>query len=301
VELLLSAPAAGGAHPDDLVDLDAIVRKGKPSDLPALLRQVAVTQKSASPQIPSDDPATRLQQLITRQTEHGEARQPAPLAIIVSGNVTPSNAFTAIEKQFGGVVAGRLSGASPLSRPPGLIREKIDRPLPQGGLGYVVEGPPPGTREAFAWRMLLYILTHDYSGRLGNSAIRDKGLVYHIYSLLGTDGQRSWATISTGVDPDKADAMEAELRAQLAGLATEPPTQAEADAARGNLLGRDLSAAQSNDELTAKLALQFIENGDVRSHEQLRAMLQTITPADLAAISRDFAKGTVIRVDVAKP
>jgi hypothetical protein len=30
-------------------------------------------------------------------------------------------------------------------------------------------------------------------------------------------------------------------------------------------------------------------------------MLQTITPADLAAISRDFAKGTVIRVDVAKP
>ena len=161
-----------------------------------------------------------------------------------------------------------------------------------------MEAPAPGTREALVWRMLLYVLTHDYSGRLGLSAIRDKGIVYHIYSLLRTDGRRSWVTISTGVDPDKADAMEAELRTELARLASNPPTAAEVEAARNHLLGRDLTAAQSNEELTGKLAREFVETGGLGSHAQLRDALQTITPADLAAASRSFVDGTIIRVDV---
>ncbi|QNP42524.1 insulinase family protein [Sphingomonas daechungensis] len=146
--------------------------------------------------------------------------------------------------------------------------------------------------------MLLYVLTHDYSGRLGNSAIRDKGLVYHIYSSFRSNGRQSWATISTGVDPDKADAMETELRAQLARLASQPPTAAETDSARGHLLGRDISAAQSNDEIVAKLAREFVETGGLRSHEQLRTQLEAVTPSDLAQAAGQFTKGTIIRVDV---
>jgi predicted Zn-dependent peptidase len=148
--------------------------------------------------------------------------------------------------------------------------------------------------------MLLYVLTHDYSGRLGRSAITEKGLVYHIYSALRTDGRRTWATISTGVDPDKADAMEAELKAQLAGLIREPPTQAEVEAARSHLLGRDVTAAQSNDELAEKLIRNFVATGGLVSHEQLRATLENITPADLSAAAPSFTKGAIIRVDVEK-
>ena len=155
-----------------------------------------------------------------------------------------------------------------------MVRERIAKPLSQGGLGYVVEGPAPGTREALAWRMILYVLTHDYSGRLGRSAITEKGLVYHIYSSLRTNGRRTWATIWTGVDPDKADAMEAELRTQIGMLGSEPPTSAEVEAARDHLLGRDLTAAQSNDELATKLMREFVETGGVRSHEQLRTRTQ---------------------------
>jgi predicted Zn-dependent peptidase len=170
--------------------------------------------------------------------------------------------------------------------------------LSQGAIGYVVEGPPPGTRQELAWRLLLYVLTHDYSGRLGRSAIGDKGIVYHIYSSLRTDGVRSWATLSSGVDPDQSNAMEAELRAQLGRLVSEPTSAAEVEAARNHLLGRDLTAAQSNEELTAKLAREFVETGGLRSHEQLRALLQTITPGDLADAARLFVNGTIVRVDV---
>ena len=84
-------------------------------------------------------------------------------------------------------------------------------------------------------------------------------------------------------------------------MASEPPSAAETDAARANLLGRDATAAQSNEELAAKITRQFVETGGLRSHDQLRALAETVTPADLAAATRAFAGGTIIRVDVGAP
>ena len=305
VELLLTAPVEGGARPQDLPGLDAIVRSGAPENLGALVNQAIAAARQGPPTIEprSDDPETRLQQLIAAQMTQRTLEAPLPLAVIVSGNIQPEEAFDILEEQLGGATPAKLGSASSRAstEPPGIIRERISKPLSQGSIGYVVEDPSPGTRAALAWRMLLYVLTHDYSGRLGWSAISDKGIVYHIYSSLRTDGLRSWATLSTGVDPDKADAMEAELRAQLARLVSEPPSATEVDAARNHLLGRDLTAAQSNDELAAKLARDFVETGGLRSHEQLGALLSTVTPADLADAAKAFARGTIVRIDVGTP
>jgi predicted Zn-dependent peptidase len=88
------------------------------------------------------------------------------------------------------------------------------------------------------------------------------------------------------------------LKAQLARLVTEPPTAAEVDTARRHLLGRDISAAQSNREIANRLARQFIDAGGLRSHQQLEAALNSIGPQDLAAIAPAFARGTILRVDV---
>ncbi|MFL6736965.1 MAG: M16 family metallopeptidase [Sphingomonas sp.] len=305
LELLFSTPVEGGVEPDDFVGLGAIVRSGAPKDLETLVGQAAAAARHAEPKAEarSEDPATRLQQLIVSTTGRPRSIVPKPLAIILSGNIDPATAFAAIERHLGRTEPGRPpAGASSFAvTTMSSVREQIAKPLAQGGLAYVVEGPPAGTREALAWQMLLYVLTHDYSGRLGLSAIRDKGIVYHIYSKMRTDGRRTWATISTGVDPTSADTMEGELKAELARLAAEPPTPAEVQAARDHILGRDLSAAQSNEELTARLALQFVGTGALRSHDELRTQLQDVTPADLAAAARAIVYGTIIRVDVAVP
>ena len=302
VELLLSASAEGGTHTDDLPGLDAIVRSGRPAELAALVEQALAAARAgiAHPEPRSEDPSTRLQQQISVRMAATTGAKPEPLAVIVSGNLNPGEAFDILDRKLGGIAPARRPTASAAHTSDGLkvIREKIAKPLSQGALGYVVEGPPPASREALAWRMILYVLTHDYSGRLGWSAISDKGLVYHIYSALRTDGRRSWATISTGVDPDKADAMEAELRAQLARLVSTPPSRAEFEAARSHLLGRDLTAAQSNEELAAKWASQFVEFGNVQNHEDIRRRINEVTLADLASAARAFASGTIIRVDV---
>ena len=282
VELLFSADVEGEAQPDDFLGFDAIVRSGAAKDLEALVGEAAAAGRKV-PSIaeePSNDPATRLEQLIRSTIGPHAPAAAKPLAIIVSGNIEPAKTLEIIERQIGRTEPGKLLADAPITRSemPKVIRERIAKPLAQGGLGYVVEGPAAGTREALAWEMLLYVLTHDYSGRLGLSAIRDKGIVYYIYSKVRTDGRRTWATISTGVDPASAGAMEAELKAQIARLAAEPPTPAEVEAARNHILGRDLSAAQSNEELAARLARQFVETKGLRSHEQLRALLHGIRP-----------------------
>jgi predicted Zn-dependent peptidase len=302
VELLLSAPIQGGSHPEELPGLDAVVRSGSSGDLASLVTDVvAASRKPRATEPISDDPVTRLEQLIVAQTGR-HTSTPEALAVIVSGNVEPDQAFATLERALGRDAPGNLAASSArMSRIPTIIRYRIAKPLSQGGIGYVVQAPPPGTRGALAWRMLLYVLTHDYSGRLGRSAITDKGIVYYIGSALRTDGVASWATIAIGVDPDKADAMEAELRAQLTGLVNARATAFELAAARTHLLGRDLTAAQTNEELTAKLAHEFVETGGLQSHEQLRHQLQTITLTDLATAAQDFVRGTIIRVDVGAP
>ncbi len=77
-----------------------------------------------------------------------------------------------------------------------------------------------------------------------------------------------------------------------------PPTTAEIEAARRHLLGRDLSGAQTNDEIAAKLLRNFVETGGLRSHAELKAALDAVGPADIAAAARDFGRGTMLRVDV---
>jgi zinc protease len=299
VELVLTSPVEGGEQPADLVNIGTVSRSGYPRNLPALLDGAIAAWRGdpASTDHESDDPETRLRQLIARQIGN---RAPGPaqaMAVVVSGNLDPSRAFAALEGKLGSVSPGEFPATlrAPNS---GLVRERIAKPLAQGGIGYVVEGPPPGTKEALAWRMALYVLTHDYSGSLGRSAITEKGLVYHIYSAFRTNGRQTWATISTGVDPQKADAMEAELRAQLSRLASDPPKPAEISAARNHLLGRDLTATQSNDELAAKLAREFVENSSIPTHQQLSAMLQSVDEADLAKAAKAFSNGTIIRLDV---
>lgn len=300
VELLLSAPVTGEEPPRDLPGLGRVVRSGPAADLPALVAKAAKAAQAAPlPQvIGSEDPETRIQQMIANETVPFATLKPRPMAAIVSGAVTPKAAFAALQRVLGQARPAILPPPLQTPSPHQKLIAEIARPLAQGALGYVVAAPPPGSREGLAWRMLLYILTHDYSGRLGRSVIGDKGLAYHIYSSIRTAGARGWVALWTGVDSDKADALEAELKAQLARLVTEPPSAAEVDAARRHLLGRDLSAAQSNPEIADRLALQFVEVGGLRSHQQLEATLNSIRPGDLAAIAPVFARGTILRVDV---
>ncbi|WP_294123631.1 M16 family metallopeptidase [Sphingomonas sp.] len=304
VKLVITAPVEGEGAPSDLAGLGIIGRSGRPDEIADLANKIRVAAKLpvAAIEAGGKDPDAMLEAMMAKAMRLERPVTAAPLLLVVSGSVEPNQAITALERSYGGVSPAKLPGPLPYSAPKRLSESALtlEERFAQGAIGYVVPAPPPASREGFAWRMLLYILTHNYSGRLGRSAIADQGLTYFIDSSYRTNGRNSWICIKSGVDRDKADAFVAELCRQLALLASQPPTDAEIDAARRHIIGRGISAAQSNDELADRLVRQFVESGGIRSQAELEAALGNVTRRDLIAAIGAFSRGTILRVD-AKP
>ena len=301
LKLLMTAPVKGEGAPPDLPGMGIIERSGSAGQVADIVAQVrsAANRPVEPAKAGGNDPDNMLESMMASAMRLQRRDTASPLLLVLSGAVEPAQAAAELERAFGGLVPAIMPGALPLPEParPSEMVVDLQAPFTQGAIGYVVPAPSPASREGLAWRMLLYILTHDYSGRLGRSAIADKGLTYFIESSYPTNGQNSWICIKTGVDRDQADAFVEEFRRQISRLASQPPTAAEMDAARTHILGRDISAAQSNDELADRLVRQFVETGGIRNHAELRAELGKVTRRDIVEAIGDFGRGTLLRVN----
>ena len=301
MKLVMTAPIEGEGAPSDLAGLGIIERSGRPDEIADLANKIriAASHQVAAIEAGGTDPDAMLEGMIAKAMQLGRPATAAPLVLVVSGAVEPDRAMAALDRPFSGVSPAKMPLLLPFSAQKRLNETTLETEgsFAQGTIGYVVPAPPPAGREGLAWRMLLYILTHNYSGRLGRSAIADQGLTYFIDSSYRTNGRNSWICIKSGVDLAKADAFVAELRRQLALLASHPPTDAEIDAARRHLIGRGISAAQSNDELADRLVRQFVESGGIRSQAELEAALGKVTRSDISEAISAFSRGTILRVD----
>jgi predicted Zn-dependent peptidase len=149
--------------------------------------------------------------------------------------------------------------------------------------------------------MALYVLSHGYEGRLGKEAISRRGLVYYIDSAYRSNGADGWVTLDIGVDPAKLPAMRDLLRSELQRLREEPPSQAEVDEARRHLLGRFVSASQSNAELADRLSREWLWYGELMDYESLSARLGGVTREDVLAILPGFTAGTIVTARGERP
>jgi zinc protease len=204
-----------------------------------------------------------------------------PALIVVSGNANEEEVFALLEQAFGELKAQPMPVRLP--EPVGSGEEVVNLGIPvaQAQLGYIVSAPGPGERSSDAIRLLQYVLSHGYEGRLGKEAISNRGLAYYIDSRYRSDGTSGWVTLSIGVDPGKIDALKVLLREELQRLQDEPPTPAEVDEARNHLLGRARSAAQSNEELADELARQWLWYGDTLTAQSLQQRLADVSYRDV--------------------
>lgn len=270
------------------------------ADLAAAVAESAEALQSRHagvPTTPSSDPETRLEQaMMDIMRTDGMPEPRSPSVILVAGDLQSDSVFEVVNARYGDMTPAAPAGGE-RPRPEGNATSiKLGKPIAQAQLGYVFEVPPPADPGADAFRLMLYILSHAYEGRLGKKAISDRGLVYYIDSRYRSDGRSAWITMATGVDPAKLPAMESLLRSEIERLADDAPTAAEIAEARQHLVGRALSAAQSNEELTADLARQWTWYGRLQSAEELRAALQHVSDEQVRATAAAFANGTIITV-----
>jgi zinc protease len=248
------------------------------------------------------DPGSQLEahfrDILGLSADTSSAQQPlSPLLIVLSGDIDARQAHELLESAFGQLPsAAQLQPPALNSTSPLALESAFERPIAQEQLGYVVRAPGPRDGAAAAWWMTLYILSHGYEGRLGKEAISRRGLVYYIDSAYHSNGRHGWVTLTTGVDPAKLPAMRGLLRSELGRLQREPPSQAEIDEARRHLLGRRISAAQSNQELADRLAREWFWYGRLRDYASLDSDLSAVTRQDVLAILPEFAAGAVVAV-----
>jgi hypothetical protein len=273
----------------------------RPSQLEATLseaRRAVLSATPAPPFSPDDvgDPSGRLALAFDEVLAVTASTAKAGVAAIaLVGDLQLTEALPLLESAFGDLTPVTAELPAPKAGP----RERsIDLPVAvaQAGLGYVVLAPPPSHPDFLVWRMLLYVLSHGYEGRLGVEAISRRGLVYYIDAEYLTDGTNGRVSLAIGVDPSKLDAMKALLRDTLQGLAAKPPTATEIDEAKSHLLGRRQTAAQSNGEVSAALIDEWVGWGRLLSDEEFAAAVDAVTREDVERVLPAFLAGTTIIV-----
>ena len=247
----------------------------------------------------STDPETRLQEefLDLMTLPSPQTGQPAlPSVVVATGDIDVDAVVTLLEERFGDVEYDGVSNFERTLRPAGRKHVPLGLPVAQSQLGYIVAAPAPTDTAYSAWRILQYIIAHGYEGRFGKEAISNRGLAYYIDARYSSAGGPGWITLATGVDTDKIGRLESLLAAEFERLSSEPPTADDVEEAKRHLLGRAVSAAQSNEELGAKLARHWIRHGELPSVDALRTRLEGVTLEDVLAIIPEFTGGLTIVV-----
>jgi hypothetical protein len=254
--------------------------------------------KSAAPD-PAflDDPEYRLNAALQEQlgiVESGAKNGPVLVAVV--GDVNEKNAVDLLKKAFSDVPAGGRPSPAPFHPVSGTKTVRMPA-RPQSQFGYAVAAPAPNDRQSYAYRLLLYIMTHTYEGRLGTELIGKRGLIYAISSRYNSNGPSAWISITTGVNPDKLAALTSGFREILSQLQTDPPTEAELSEAKEHLIGRRLTANQSNEELSGFYAQEWIEQGRLLTFAEFEKQVRSITLQDIFKIIPQFLNGSTVIVD----
>jgi predicted Zn-dependent peptidase len=273
----------------------------RPSELETTLsgaRQALLTATPAPPFSPDDidDPSTRLALAFDEVLAvRPPVKKTGPAVIALVGDLQLTEALPLLESAFGDLTPVTAELPAPKVGP---RERRIDLPVAvaQAALGYVVLAPPPSHPDFLAWRMLLYVLSHGYEGRLGVEAISRRGLVYYIDAEYLTDGTSGRVSLAIGVDPAKLDAMRTLMDETLRDLAERPPTGTEIEAAKSHLLGRRLTAAQSNQEVSAELIDDWVGHGGLLSDEEFAAAVNAVSLEDVERVIPEFVAGTTIVV-----
>ncbi len=260
--------------------------------------RVLLTAEPAASVVPADvdDPGTRL----ALAFDEVLAITPAPeragvTAVALVGDLRFDDVLPLLEAAFGDLAPVNAEPAVPKSEP-GETTIDLSVAKAQAQLGYVVAAPGQGDPDWYAWRMLLWVLSHGYEGRLGVEAISRRGLVYYIDAEYLSDGTNGRVSLAIGVDPAKLGTMGDLLAAELRRLAEAPPTETELADAKAALVGRRISAAQSNEEVSAELVEEWVGRGRLLSDEEFAAAVNAVSRQDLERVIPAFSAGTTIVV-----
>ncbi len=277
----------------------SVHRRFLKDDVAAAVRDVggAVLKDAVPDPSALEDPETAVIQTLGQLLGAGVNRgSRSPAVICVVGDIDEDATLAILKEQLGTAAATKKAQLPPLRV---VQKEKTVR-IPgkaQSQFGYALTAPASSDPHSLAYRVLLYIMTHAYEGRLGKEMIGRKGLIYYISSNYNCDSVNSWISIYYGVNPDQLDNSRAEFERIMKDLRDHPPTNEEVEEAKQHLIGRRLTQHQSNEELSAFYVREWIEQGRLLDQTEFERRIRSVTLDQVRRIIPQFLNGVTVVVD----
>jgi predicted Zn-dependent peptidase len=181
----------------------------------------------------------------------------------------------------------------PLSGPPPSFTPSVrheSRPgIQQLYLSLGTRGLPYADDRRFALLVLHTLLGGGMSSRLFQSVREEAGLAYSVYSAADFHRDSGMFSIHLGVSPERGREALGRVRQELLALCETGPTEAEVEAARGQLRGGLLMAQESVSSRMYQLAHDELYHGRFVSPEEQVESILAVTREEVAAAARTHA------------
>jgi predicted Zn-dependent peptidase len=225
---------------------------------------------------------------------------PGNAVLVVAGDFDREQARGWIERYFGPVPARATPPRPDVSEPrqqAGKRHSQVDPLAPRPGLALAWHVPPRGTPEHYAFGLLDQILLQGEDSRLWQRLVRERGFAGEVaggVNLLGNlfdyDGPMLWMVYLVHDDPAAADAILAELDAEIARIQREPPSAAELERALTKLRAGlyDLAGSNTRFGLSNLLAAFALFDDDPSRINRLEEQFRAVTPELIRQVAADW-------------
>lgn len=224
---------------------------------------------------------------------HQDYYRPDNAALIVVGNFDEAQLNAWVDQYFGPIARpaepiGRVTAAEPARTKAGVFDGYGPNvPLPAVAITWL--GPKAADPDAPALKVLDAILSAGKSSRLYNSLVYEKRIATTIFSNADLPAEpgmfMTGAIMASGHDIAEGEAA---LLAEVARLQAQPPSAAELEEARNELVAGQLRERETIDGRGFALGYALMTEGDAARANTELAALQAVTAADVQRVARRY-------------
>jgi predicted Zn-dependent peptidase len=237
---------------------------------------------------------------------------PNNAVLVVAGDFDPAAARAAIARYFGAIPARAQPARPDLAEPEQQAEKRnsyVDRLAPRPALALAWQVPPRNTPEHYAFSLLDTILLQGEDSRLWQKLVQERGYSSAVgggTNLLGNeftyDGPMLWMLYLVHDPGAKAEAIIADVDAEIARIQAEPPSQEELDRALTKLRATlyDLAGSSTRFGLVDLLACFALFDDDPGRINRLEADFRAVRPEQIRDVARSYltpARRTVQQVE----
>ena len=238
---------------------------------------------------------------------------PNNAVLVVAGDFDAAVARAWIEEHFASIPARPQPARPDLAEPvqqAGKRDTYVDRLAPRPALALAWHVPERGTPEHYAFSLLDTILLQGEDSRLWQKLVQERGYAGGVaggINLLGNeftyDGPMLWMLYLIHDPAATAEAIIADVEAEIARIQAEPPTEEELARAMTKLRASlyDLAGSSTRFGLLDLLASFALFDDDPGMINRLEANFRAVTPALISEVARTYLTPERRTVQVVEP